>query len=96
MQFWDEYKDLKTGDQVEFENVYVHAGLYISGKGTVSGFGRFGSTPVIWIDLDNGEKEAIAYEFVKKIAPVGNISQLPVNIYSSGRKPEGKGDGNGM
>lgn len=71
MELWDEYKDLKTGDRVEFENVYVHADLYISGKGTVSGFGRFGSNVIIWIELDAGGEKGIVYESVKKIAPAG-------------------------
>lgn len=67
----DSYKDLKKGDRVKFEDVYVHDNLRISGSGVVIGFGEFGRTVIVWIKLDGGGKRGIAYEYVQKAAPAG-------------------------
>lgn len=63
----DELKDLKVGDAVRFENVYVHDGLRITGEGKVFGFGKFGTTDIVWIKMKTGEKRGIAYEAVSKL-----------------------------
>lgn len=63
----DEFKDLKVGDAVRYENVYVHDGLRITGQGKVFGFGKFGFTDIVWIKMESGEMRGIAYEEVIKL-----------------------------
>ena len=67
MNNWDTLRDLKIGDAVKYDNVYVHDGLKISGQGKVFGFGVTGQTEIVWVISDSGEFWGIEYEKVEKI-----------------------------
>lgn len=45
-----EYKDIRIGDHVEYEDVYVDDRRSISGEGEVIGFGVFGNKQLIWVE----------------------------------------------
>ena len=66
----EEYKDIRIGDRVEYEDVYIDDRRSISGEGEVMGFGEFGHTSLIWVEGTNGLK-AIHYEEIRKTAPSG-------------------------
>lgn len=65
--YGDEFKDLRRGDFVKYQNVKWMDGKTISGHGEIFGFGRFGETDIVWISHENGELKGIPYEVVKKI-----------------------------
>ena len=65
-----EYKDIRIGDHVEYEDVYVDDRRRISGEGEVIGFGVFGNKQLIWVEGTN-ELKAIPYEKIRKTAPSG-------------------------
>lgn len=61
------YKDLKEGDIVRYEDVYIHSKLSISGQGPIIGFGTFGFTPLVWVGKEDGGAAAIPYEEIIKV-----------------------------
>lgn len=65
--YLDTFKDLKRGDIVKFEDVYIHDKLTVSGYGDIYGFGRFSFTDLVWITQENGEMIAAPYEKVTKL-----------------------------
>lgn len=67
MNSWDTLRDLKIGDAVKYDNVYVHDGLKISGQGKVFGFGVTGQTEIVWVISNSGEFRGIEYEKIEKI-----------------------------
>lgn len=69
-----EYKDIRIGDHVKHEDVYVDDRRSISGEGEVIGFGVFGNKQLIWVEGTNGLK-AIHYEEIRKKHHPVNVSQ---------------------
>lgn len=62
----NEFKDLKVGDAIKFHNV-DRFGAKLSGQGDVYGFGRIGSTDIVWVSLEDGYIRGVPYEEAKKI-----------------------------
>lgn len=62
-----ELKDLKVGDRVTYNDVYIHDKLRVSGEGVIFGFSKVYTIDCVWIASDNGEIQSIAYENIKKL-----------------------------
>lgn len=67
MKTFDTYKDLKKGDVVRYEDVYIHPKLSISGEGPIIGFGEFGFKTFVWVAKPEGGAAAIPYEEIIKV-----------------------------
>lgn len=61
------FKELRKGDRVRYEDVYVHDKLRITGEGEIEGFGRFDCTDIVWVKKENGGVAGIPREKVIKI-----------------------------
>lgn len=63
---FESYKDIKVGDTVGFQDVYVHDQLKISGQGKVIGFGEYAHVMFVWVETKDGVK-GVAYQYTKKM-----------------------------
>ncbi len=59
--------ELKTGDRVRYENVYVCDGKYMSGEGVIISLYEFGYNNFAWVKKDNGRIKSVPCRELEKI-----------------------------